>query len=391
METICLKFPHIFEQINKLLNNRSLVKSKEASRTLYSVLENQKARKYQWIRIIQSYLQVSNEFKEDWGIVFAKMSPEKMKKIAKYAQNFCNFDRLRMERGWSPMHIAAEFGDLDFFKSLVDMLSVNNLKDKDGWSLVHSAAQAGNFEIYQFLVRNEIFENKNPKTNAGVTPLHLAARNGHLKIYEFISKHVDDINPRMDGEMTPLHLAAKYGQLKVYQFICNTLDDGNNFNLWNHYHYRADDRTPLDLALMRGHVRTTGFMISKDTVLQKKVTKFIFSNALFMYFILFPFCYLEVFLKFAFGFSNEKDLPFHLPLPPSLFIIFLFSALYGILIFSYFILTFIVFDNFREIFWWTDPITGSEFENFCKWIKSFDQDVKIMTNTFENEEMIEFD
>ena len=196
MENICLKFPHIFEQINELLNNRTLVKSKEASRTLYSVLENQKARKYQWIRIIQSYLQVSNEFKEDWRIVFAKLSEEKLEMFAKYVQKFCKIDRLRMERVWSPLHIAAELSDLDFFKLLADILSVKNLKGKDGWSLVHSAAQAGNFEIYQFLVKDELFENKNPRTNVGITPLHLAAKNGHLEICRLTSQY---LNPNGTG------------------------------------------------------------------------------------------------------------------------------------------------------------------------------------------------
>ena len=262
MENICLKFPHIFEQINELLNNRTLVKSKEASRTLHFVLKNQKARKYQWIRIIQSYLHVSNEFKEDWRIVFAKLSEEKLEMFAKYVQKFCKIDRLRMERVWSPLHIAAELSDLDFFKLLADILSVKNLKGKDGWSLVHSAAQAGNFEIYQFLVKDELFENKNPRTNVGITPLHLAAKNGHLHIYKFISQHVDNINPRMHCDITPLHLAAKYGHFGVCQFICYTLDALNNlpFRDRPRYLWRSDLKTPLNLALMRGHIRSVGLM-----------------------------------------------------------------------------------------------------------------------------------
>ena len=92
MEDICLKFPHLFEQINKLLDNETLVKCKEASRILYCAVENQRARKYQWNRIIQSYLtdlQVSNEFKEHWRNVFAKMSAEHLEKFAKDVQKFC--------------------------------------------------------------------------------------------------------------------------------------------------------------------------------------------------------------------------------------------------------------------------------------------------------------
>ena len=122
MENICLKFPHLFEQINKLLGNETLVKCKEASRTFYLAVENQRARKYQWIRIIQSYLHVSNEFKEHWRNVFAKMSAEHLEKFAKDVQNFCKIDRLRMmEHRWSPLHIAAEFSDIEFFE---DMLSI---------------------------------------------------------------------------------------------------------------------------------------------------------------------------------------------------------------------------------------------------------------------------
>ena len=263
MEDICLKFPHLFEQINKLLDNETLVKCKEASRILYCTVENQRARKYQWIRIIQSYLEVSNEFKEHWRNVFAKMSAEHLEKFAKDVQKFCKIDRVRMtEYRWSPLHIAAEFSDLDFFKLFADMLSIKNLKDKDDWSLIHSATQAGNFEIYQFLVKSELFENKNPRTTTGITPLHLAAKNGHLNIYEFISIRSGppwvNINPRMDCDITPLHLAAKYGQFKVCKFICDNLD---NWNL-----RRSDLKTPFELALMKGHIKTAGLFISYDVM-----------------------------------------------------------------------------------------------------------------------------
>ena len=369
MENICLKFPHIFEQINELLNNRTLVKSKEASRTLHFVLKNQKARKYQWIRIIQSYLQVSNEFKEDWRIVFAKLSEGKLEIFAKYVQNFCKFDRLRMELGWSPLQIAAELSDLDFFKLLADILSVKNLKGKDGWSLVHSAAQAGNLEIYQFLVKDQLFENKNPRTNDGITPLHLAAKNGNLHIYKFISKHVDNINPRMHSDITPLHLAAKYGHLEVCRFICDTLnlDALNNLNFWDQpkYQWRSDWITPSNLALMRGHFRSVGLMIPNDIVFLQRYW--------FSYFLL------KLGAVLAYSFFQVKD--------PSAFDLFVLDLhVHSMVPFMA-----ISLSNFYEIFRWTDPISGNEFENFCKWIKSFDQDMQIMKNNLENVEMLEFD
>ena len=272
--------------------------------------------------------------------------------------------------GRSPLHIAAELSDLDFFKLLADMLSVKNLKGKDGCSLVHSAAQGGNFEIYQFLVKDELFKNKNPRTNTGITPLHLAAKNGHLHIYKFISKHVDDINPRMHCDITPLHLAAKYGHLEVCQFICNTLDALNNLTIWDRpkYMWRSDLITPLNLALMRGHFRSVDFIIPNDIVL-------------FLQSLVFSYCLLKLGTELGCSLFLAKD-------PPT------FDFDYLILDFLIPSLTLIMaisLSNFYEIFIWTDPISGNEFENFCKWIKSFDQDVEIMKNNLEKVEMIEFD
>ena len=43
IENICLRFPHLMEQINELLDNKSLMKSKEVSRTMCSNIENQKS------------------------------------------------------------------------------------------------------------------------------------------------------------------------------------------------------------------------------------------------------------------------------------------------------------------------------------------------------------
>ena len=365
MEDICLKFPHLFEQINELLENKTFVKCKEASRILYCTVENQRARKYQWIRIIQSYLEVSNEFKEHWRNVFAKMSAEHLEKFAKDVQKFCKVDQVRMtEHRWSPLHIAAEFSDLDFFKLFADMLSIKNLKDNDDWSLIHSASQAGNFEICKFLAKSEPFENKNPRTKTGVTPLHLAAKNGHLDIYQFISKKRVpwvNINPRMDCDITPLHLAAKYGQFKVCKFICDNLD---NWNL-----RRSDLKTPFELALMKGHIKTAGLFITYNGYERHEQQILATFGPIF-----FISCGLIVHYEDPFPLNfNLNGLGTHVTYMMALFLMKQ------------------ILSNLNEVFRWTDPICGNAFENFWNWVKSFDQDVEIMTNNLENVEIIEFD
>ena len=41
MENVCVRFPHLLEQINEILGNKSLIKCKEASRTMSSIIDDQ--------------------------------------------------------------------------------------------------------------------------------------------------------------------------------------------------------------------------------------------------------------------------------------------------------------------------------------------------------------
>ena len=50
-----------------------------------------------------------------------------------------------------------------------------------------------------------------------------------------------------------------------------------------------------------------------------------------------------------------------------------------------------ILSNLNEIFRCTDSICGHEFEKFCNWVKSFDQEGEIMTNNLKKFEIIEFD
>ena len=184
------------------------------------------------------------------------------------------------------------------------------------------------------------------------------------------------MNPTMDCNVTPLHLAAKYGHLEVCQFICKNLDSWNNLLHWNHRFigiHRSDAITAKDLAFMRGHIRTASFIIQYNMVDTYWYTVFKASFVFAVFILFFP-------LIFPRNFFQGEDFP------PSLFLITTYYAPPALLL----IVAILMF-NFNEIFIWTDPISGNEFENLCKWMKSFDQEVKIMASNPANVEMIEFD
>ena len=94
MEDVCLRMPNIMEQINELLDDKSLVTCKRVSRMMCSIIEHQKFGKFLTTRVIQRYIKNprviqrliknpraieiyinnSKKFANDWRIVFQKFN-----------------------------------------------------------------------------------------------------------------------------------------------------------------------------------------------------------------------------------------------------------------------------------------------------------------------------
>ena len=252
MEQVCIRFPHVIEQINKELDFKTLVRFKEANRIVCDVINNQKQGRYFWTRIIHTNLPISNciEFKEDWKNVFSKTENEYLKKHAINIQKFFSFSSTRRQRNWSPMHIASAQEDLELCQKIAEITEEKNPKLKDNWTPLHFASQSGNFEIFKFLSKN--LQDKNPGTDIGITPLHFCAKNGNLEIYKFICKTAMDKNPAMDGDITPLHLAAKHNQIKVCEFICENVQNVSPMTRGNGDMFFS--LTPMNLAINRVNV-----------------------------------------------------------------------------------------------------------------------------------------
>ena len=142
---------------------------------------------------------------------------------------------------WSPLHIAAERGHLDFCKWISKFSTIKSFH----WSPLHFSVQAGRLEVSKFLYK-EIKE-RNPISNIFYGVQHLAAKNGHLDVYKFLHESSNDINPIMQEQITPLHSAAQYGHFDVCEYICD--------NTVLVKPLRSDGNTPLTLAVHRGHIK----------------------------------------------------------------------------------------------------------------------------------------
>jgi len=252
MEEAGLRTPHILEQINELIDYKSLVAFKEASRILCTVIENQKSGKYQTTRMIQAYVKNSAEFGKDWRIVFQKLSAEKLSEFGILVKDFYKALSSRFEENWSPMHIAAERGHLDFCKFMAKVSVTKSFK----WSPLLFSAQAGHLEVSKYLY-SEI-DNKTPRIGPfQISAQHLAAKNGHLDIFRFLHENMHVLNPAMEEGITPLHLAAQNGHFDVCKYICDTTQS-------NGAPQRSDFLTPRTLAQHKFHSKVVTLLFERE-------------------------------------------------------------------------------------------------------------------------------
>ena len=86
MEEICLRFPHLMEQINEELDNQSLIECKEVCRMMCSIIQNQK--RFLTITLIQCH--VKTPFEKEWKMVLQKLPVERLNKFTIWVKDFHN-------------------------------------------------------------------------------------------------------------------------------------------------------------------------------------------------------------------------------------------------------------------------------------------------------------
>ena len=263
MEELCYRFPHITSMILKDLDDHSLIKSIEANRELDNFLSNDKI---YWTRVLAKYKANFIQFKDSWRRSFCQVPVVKIKELAIAAHTFFK-NQSRLNRQWSPLHVAADNGSLEFYKYISRKCGcINHVRD-DGITAIHMAASAGHIEILTFIIDNLQDQNqsaassridtvphptfgdqvhKNPGNEDGLTPLHLAALKGHFEVCKFIMKLLTNKNPRDKNGWTPLHCVARGGNTKIYKLIMQNLVDKNpGCN---------NGVTPLHMASYYGHL-----------------------------------------------------------------------------------------------------------------------------------------
>lgn len=123
-----------------------------------------------------------------------------------------------------PLVKAANSGNLEVVKALVDKGVVLNQKNKSGRTPIWVAAEKGHLDVVRYLVDKGA--DPNEADNIGQTPIWVAAREGNLDVVRYLVEEakVEDLNKENNYNVTPIRVAASGGHLDVVQYLVDKSD-----------------------------------------------------------------------------------------------------------------------------------------------------------------------
>lgn len=135
---------------------------------------------------------------------------------------------IRNNKDETPMHTAANFGNIDIIKMVMSKLndglsSIETYlisKNKEGKTCFHIACEKNFFNIVEYFLRDlKIYYFMDLSDSHYNTPLILAAVNGHLSIVEILLEYGADLNAKNRQGSTALELSCRKGYFEISKVL----------------------------------------------------------------------------------------------------------------------------------------------------------------------------
>ena len=115
LEMLFFRFPYLSTKVLKKLDNQSLMKLKQTSAEAYQFIENDKTF---WIRKFKSFIKGKNKkYLFEWERAIKKTPMDMVRKLLKGVK------KNRKKKVLSPLHIAAEIGNIGIFKYIFNKVA----------------------------------------------------------------------------------------------------------------------------------------------------------------------------------------------------------------------------------------------------------------------------
>ena len=151
MEQLSRRVPLMNRTILKNVDDKTLVKIKEASEEINQFLVNDR---FFWIRMMKKHNGNFKEFQESWKKVIFRTPVGDVKKLALAVHKFFkgNSKRGAQNRQWHPLLIAVNQGSEKLCENVIKKTGDKNPKRmEDGLTAAHLAAQEGHLEVYEYI------------------------------------------------------------------------------------------------------------------------------------------------------------------------------------------------------------------------------------------------
>ena len=144
---------------------------------------------------------------------------------------------------------------------------------------IHNAAQNGNLNRVKALLNQGVPVNS--RNEHGYTPLHNAAYSGNLNIVQELLKRGAHVNPRARSGMTPLYLAAFWNNPHVVHALIRAGANPKYRSIYGHRaHNNANNRSTLN-ALKTSRAATKWQNFRKKSIASRRAPKKNLADAVF--------------------------------------------------------------------------------------------------------------
>ncbi len=160
----------------------------------------------------------------------------------------------------TPLHKAAEEGDIEQVRSLVASGAGVNAQTTGDWTPLHYAVREGHGEIVALLLHHGA--NVNARDTGGDTPLDVAIWSEHPDLAERLIAEGAEVKTENNLGETPLHEAADEGYDDIVKLLIARGANVNAANAWN--------GSPLNCAVSSGHLQTVRLLVEAGADINAK-------------------------------------------------------------------------------------------------------------------------